>query len=37
MMNIEARPEHQLFPVEINRVPVVAAGNLNAVVDGLAE
>ena len=33
MMNIGVRSERQLFPAEISRVPVVAAGNLNVVVD----
>jgi hypothetical protein len=37
MMNVEARSKHQLFPAEISPVPVVAAGNLNAVVDSLVE
>jgi hypothetical protein len=37
IMRVEARSERQLFPAEMTRVPVVAAGNLSAVVDGLLE
>jgi hypothetical protein len=35
IMRVEARSERPLVPAETTRVPVVAAGNLSAVVDGL--
>jgi hypothetical protein len=33
-MNIAVPSERQSLPAEMKRVPVVAAGNSNAVVDG---
>jgi hypothetical protein len=37
MMNTDIRSDRQLFPAEITRVLVVAAGNSNAVVDERVE